>query len=173
MPYTRSHKKHTEMMPRKINEPTDDNKLKKQNPFEKSQGTEEGGFKSEERQLRSPADEVNNGGSMVETSSKDDKNPTRYTEEEIREAVQNLDEASQVMEVICEIEDNFGNEKRVLNQCDLNNLECHITSSTLFECYHIVSGLMSKDSPDFDEDKMAATLLDIKAKVQNVYSDYN
>ena len=109
----------------------------------------------------------------ITNSPKRLKNPDATAEAEVKNAINEMNETAQVIDIVNNIEKNNYESKLKLNSFDVTNLECDVTAQTLSQCYSIVYGILHTENPNFDEDKMEFQLTEARNKVRVTSSDYN
>lgn len=119
------------------------------------------------------------GGHQDEPTGEEDsdgpapKNKDANIERDIKQAVKNIDEMVQVVEVIKVIEKNYCGCKKKLPQYDIQGLESDVTVQTVNQCYNIIHDLMNEENPNFDKEKMDFKITDTITQVNQVTHDFN
>lgn len=91
---------------------------------------------------------------------------------EIKQAVQNLDEVTQVLEITQNFEKNHGAAKKKINLFDAITLESDVTTQAMKMCYQIIHGFLYEENPNFDQEKMEFKLEQMLTKTTSVNQEY-
>ena len=92
--------------------------------------------------------------SMEDSFGSPGRQNQRPTETDIKQALNDMEEVAQVLEVVEEFERDYFAAKKKMNPADLATLEASATSQALKLSYQIIQGHLRPENPNFDQEKM-------------------
>ena len=94
-------------------------------------------------------------------------------EQDVTQAVNNLNEIEQLVDLVNVFEENFTQAKKMMNGLCLTSLESDITAQTLNSCYQIINGFMQMENASFDKENMQIKIQTAHDKIKTCNFDYS